>query len=672
MKKLIICLFVFCLLNTNTMLGQELSLNSIFSNGMVMQQNTSAKIWGTAKPKESISIKASWGEKTSIETDSEGNWNVLLPTHKAGGPFNIIVSSKQKSIKLDNILLGEVWLCSGQSNMEMPVSGWPPLDTIIGGAKAIANSKNSQIRMFTVQRAASLSKEKDCNGKWEEASPENTGHFSATAYFYARKLYSELGVPIGIIHSSWGGTAAEAWISPEVLSSFPDFTDIVKQNLSIIPKQKEYNDWLLRHKKVELSNKSENEKWTNLEFDDIQCSKFETNDSAWPKMILPCSSWESKDIGEFDGVVWFRRSFDVTQSMMSNDLILKMPGVDDMDRVYINGILVGETELPGFWHFPRSYKIPLSVLKVGENKIAIRVLDNQGGGGVGSTQTPFEIVSSVDNSKSIPLSGEWKYTVSAEFRNGVFYVLNVNEIEWLHRPKCVALGSGTVTGLFNAMIHPIASYTFKGALWYQGETNVGRAKQYQALLPLLARSWRESWGQGIFPFYVVQIAPWLYSGIANTDAAELRDAQRIACNKIDNSGLVVTLDLGDTSSIHPGKKTQVGERLALWALAKQYNKQIVCSGPMFKTSRILTDKIELTFDYVQNGIVITDFVKNGFQIAGRDKKFVDAKVEIVGDKVMVSSESIKNPFYVRYAYLNASKATLYNKEGLPASTFITD
>jgi len=672
MKKNIFLIVLFCFVVMKNTYSQELSLSSIFANGMVLQQNTKAKIWGTAIPNETIMVKASWGETTSVVADADGKWNVFIPTHKAGGPFDILVSSKQKTVKLDNVLLGEVWLCSGQSNMEMPVSGWPPLDTIIGSAKAIAQSKNSQIRMFTVERSSSLKKETNCVGKWEEASPENTGHFSATAYFYARKLYAELGVPIGILHSSWGGTAAEAWISSDMLSTLPDFKDIDKQNQTLLPKQKEYTDWLLQHKKIAVSNKPENEKWINLDFDDILCSKPETNISAWPTMMLPCQSWEAKEIGEFDGVVWFRRTFNLAQSMLTNDFILKMPGVDDMDRVYINGVLVGETELPGYWHFPRTYKIPKNVLKAGTNNIAIRVLDNQGGGGVGSTQSPFEIISTTDTAKTVKLSGEWKYNIAAELKNGIFYVLDVASVECLRRPKCVALGSGTISGLYNAMIHPIATFTIKGALWYQGETNVGRAKQYQALLPLLARSWRESWKQGAFPFYVVQIAPWIYSGVANTDAAELRDAQRIACNKIDNSGLVVTLDLGDTSSIHPGKKTQVGERLALWALAKQYNKQIVCSGPMFKTSRILTDKIELTFDYVQNGIVITDFVKNGFQIAGRDKKFVDAKVEIVGDKVLVTSESIKNPFYVRYAYLNASKATFYNKEGLPSSTFMTE
>jgi sialate O-acetylesterase len=672
MKRLISSFLVCSLLTFNTMFGQGLSLSSIFANGMVLQQNTKAKIWGTAKPQESISIKASWGETVSVVADADGKWNAFLPTHKAGGPFDISVSSKQKTVKLDNVLLGEVWLCSGQSNMEMPVSGWPPLDTIIGSAKAIAQSKNSQIRMFTVERSSSLKKETNCVGKWEEASPENTDHFSATAYFYARKLYAELGVPIGILHSSWGGTAAEAWISSDMLSTLPDFKDIDKQNQTLLPKQKEYTDWLLKHKKIAVSNKPENEKWTNLDFDDILCSNPETNISAWPSMMLPCQSWEAKEIGEFDGVVWFRRTFDLAQSMLTNDFVLKMPGVDDMDRVYINGVLVGETELLGYWHFPRTYKIPKNVLKAGTNSIAIRVLDNQGGGGVGSTQSSFEIISTTDTAKTVKLSGEWKYNIAAELKNGIFYVLDVASVECLRRPKCVALGSGTVSGLYNAMIHPIAAYTIKGALWYQGETNVGRAMQYQSLLPLVAHCWRESWNQGSFPFYVVQIAPWIYSGIANTDAAELRDAQRIACNTIDNSGLVVTLDLGDTSSIHPGKKIQVGERLALWALAKEYNKQVICSGPQYKSSKVLNNKIELTFDYVQNGIVITDLIKNGFQIAGSDKKFVEAKIEIMGDKVIVSSDAITVPSFVRYAYLNASKATFYNKEGLPASTFITE
>ena len=660
------------LLISITMVGQDLELNSIFSDGMVMQQNATAKIWGTAQPNETVSVSASWGEHASAVAGGDGKWNTSIKTHKAGGPFDLIVSSKQKTIKLSSVLLGEVWLCSGQSNMEMPVSGWPPLDTIIGSAQAIARSKNSQIRMFTVQRESSLEKKSQCNGKWEEASPANTGHFSATAYFFAQKIYAELGVPIGIIHSSWGGTAAEAWISPEALVTIPDFAEAVKKNKTLLPQQKEYLEWLNRHRIITLADKPENEKWTNLDFGDISCSKPETNDSAWPSFTLPCGSWESKEIGEFDGAVWFRRTFDIPQSLIGGDFILHLPGIDDMDRVYINGVLVGETELPGYWHVARNYKVPSSIIKNGKNLISIRVIDNQGGGGIGSTNTAFEITSAKDESNPIKLSGEWKYNVAAEFKNGIFYVFDVATIEWLKRPKSVAIGSGTITGLYNAMINPIASYTIKGALWYQGETNVGRASQYQTLLPMLINNWRESWNQGCFPFYVVQIAPWTYSGAGNTDAAELRDAQRRVCNKVEHSGLVVTLDLGDTSSIHPGKKKQVGDRLALWALAKDYNKNIICSGPCYKSSKIIENKIEVTFDYVGNGLEIKNMEHNGFQIAGRDKKYVDAHVEIVGNKILVSSESVTSPCFVRYAYLNASKATLYNKEGLPASTFISE
>jgi len=672
MRKGIIVLIVFTLVTIQQMVAQELSLNAIFSNGMVLQQNSNVKIWGKASPGETISINANWGETVQTLTGNNGRWETSIPTHKAGGPYSLSIAAKHKTITITDILLGELWLCSGQSNMEMPLSGWPPLDTIRGSANAIAHARNSLIRIFTVQRAASLHEELECKGQWEESTPENASHFSATAFFYAQKLYNELHVPIGIIHSSWGGTAIEAWIGSNALSNFPDFTNEVKKLEALKPQQQKYNDWLLSHKTLALKNKPENEKWTNLEFNDISCSKPQTDDNLWPTITLPCASWETKEIGEFDGVVWFRRSFELPASMVGTNCILHIPGIDDMDRVYINGTLVGATEIPGYWLFPRKYNVPSSLLKEGKNNIAIRVLDNQGGGGIGSTKTSFKLTSVADTSKNIDLSGQWKYTLAAEYKNGIFYLLNVSKIECLQRPKVSAIGTGTITALYNAMINPIIPYTIKGVLWYQGETNVGRAKQYESLLPLLVTSWRESWNQESFPFYIVQIAPWTYSGGSNIESAELRNAQRKAADTIKNSGLVVTLDLGDSSSIHPGKKKEVGERLALWALSKDYGKSLVCSGPLYKSSKVTGNKIEITFMYADNGLKLSDTLHNGFQIAGVDKIFKNAQVEITGNKVIISNDVVTAPRYVRYAYLNTSKATLYNIEGLPASTFTTE
>ena len=670
MKKILFVLV--CVLMSLSMYSQDLTVGSLFADNMVLQQNTEAKIWGTTIPNTSVEVKTSWGITKSVVSDKDGKWITSLLTRKSGGIFQITIQSGKQTLSINNVVFGEVWVCSGQSNMEMPLAGWPPLDTIQNSAKEIANSKNPNIRMFTVQRDFSLIENIVCKGKWEEASPQTTPHFSAVAYFYAQKLYKELGVPIGLIHTSWGGTPGEAWVRSSELSGITEFADVVKQNQSLLASQQEYMNWIVKHKQITLNEKAtELDKWKNLEFNDISCSKIETDDSQWPTMTLPCTSWEAKEIGNFDGVVWYRKSVEFPAAMLKGDCIINIPGVDDMDRVYVNGVLVGSTEVSGFWQSQRKYKVPATVLREGKNIITIRVLDNQGGGGIGSTHSAFDISSLIDSTKKVDLSGEWKYNVAALLKNSVFYVFDVKNVEWLKRPKSVNVGESTPSVLFNAMIRPVIPYTIKGVIWNQGETNVGRAQQYQQLLPLLVRSWRDAWGQNLFPFYVVQIAPWGYSGATNTECAELRDAQRLACNKIDKSGLVVTLDLGEDRTIHPPRKQPVGERLALWALAKDYAKPIVCSGPIFKSSRVVGNTIEIEF-LEATGLYLTDVLNNGFQIAGTDKKFVDAKVEIVGDKVVVRSESIQTPAYVRYAYLNTSKAKLYNKAGLPASTFRTE
>ena len=430
---------------------------------------------------------------------------------------------------------------------------------------------------------------------------------------------------------------------------------------------KKYNDWLIQHQTKAVETKDGIQNWKNLDFDDNYCSSTACSDTYWGNIDLPCRSWESTEIGEFDGVVWFRKKIELKETP-KNAFELLIPGIDDMDRVYINGQLVGAIEEPGFWQTSRKYSVQAGVLKKGMNIITIRILDNQGGGGLGSTETPFELQST---GITIPLKGTWKYSVAAEYKNGLFYVLDIKHNEWFSKPSVVRVGPQTNCVLYNAMINPLIHYTIKGTLWYQGETNVGRANQYKSLLQLLARCWRDAWQEPSMPLYVVQLAPWLYSGVDNPESAEFRNAQRKAVQYLDQSGLVVTLDLGNIASVHPGKKREVGERLALWALNKDYAKPIVCSGPLYKSSSVIGNTIEIEFDYVGGGLLFKD-VKNEFQIAGRDKKFVPAEARIVGNKVVVSSSLVANPVYVRYAFTNGSGAMLYNTEGLPASTFETD
>jgi len=651
--------------------AQDLSLASLFTDNMVLQQLSSVNIWGTASPGEKIAATGSWGKQANTVADESGAWKLKLGTVAAGGPFTLSVKGSKSGVLLKNVLLGEVWICSGQSNMEMPLKGWPPNDTIETSSVEIPRSANSNIRFFTVQRAFSLAKESSCTGKWLECTPASAAEFSATAYFFGKKVNSVLNVPVGLINTSWGGTAAEAWASAEALGAHPDFSETVKSLTQLFEKQEEYTRWLEGHEVIDISNKPQQGQWENLDFGDATCAGAGTRDETWPTLVMP-KGWESSEIGSFDGAIWFRKWVEIP--VPTSDYSINLPGVDDMDQVWVNGVKVGATEQPGFWQTPRHYPVPAGVLKPGKNLVAIRILDNQGGGGIWNERYPMELRSNVDTSKVVRLDGSWKYLIVAELRASKFHVFDAATGEGLKRPRGSSeLGSATVTALFNAMINPLIPYTIKGAIWYQGETNVGRGQQYQTLFPLVIKSWRDAWGQGNFPFYFVQLCPWNYGDVTGTASAELRDAQRLALGKAGNTGMVVTLDIGDINTIHPAKKQPVGERLAAWALARTYGKNVPFSGPLYKAHKVEGNKISIEFEHAGKGLKLTsNGADNGFEIAGADGNFVPAKVEITGNKAVVSSEAVTRPARVRYAFRNASPATLFNAEGFPASTFETE
>ena len=652
--------------------AQEIKLAPLFTDNLVLQQASFVNIWGTAKPGEKITISGSWEKLVSTVANETGKWSVKLETPVAGGPYTLSIKGSKNKIELNNILIGEVWICSGQSNMEMPLKGWPPRDTIEGSTVEIPQAKNSYIRYFNVQRAFSANKEFNCSGSWQEATPETSAEFSATAYFFGKKLYSELQVPIGLINSSWGGTAAEAWTSAEALGAYPDFSNVVKTLPNLDKEQDNYIKWLEAHEFIDISSKPDASKYENLDLKDAICSKPETDDSLWSKLALP-HGIENSEIGDFDGTIWFRKWIDVPGDMLKGDIQMILPGIDDMDQVWVNGVKVGSTEQPGFWQTPRNYTFSSSILRPNKNLVAIRITDNQGGGGIWDEKLPMEIRCKLDSTKTVSLKGEYKYMVVSQYISPKFYLLDSKTREWENRPKMsTTLGTGTPTALFNAMINPLVPYTFKGVIWYQGETNVGRGKQYQTLFPLMIKSWRDTWRQGSFPFYFVQICPWHYNDNKGSASAEIRNAQRLTLNSCENTGMVVTLDIGDTNNIHPMKKKPVGDRLALWALAKNYDKNMTFSGPLYSNKIITGNKIILEFTNADSGLKINDNTNNQFEIAGSDSIFMPAQVVVYGNKIMVSNSNITKPLKVRYAFRNTSTATLFNGNGLPASTFETE
>jgi sialate O-acetylesterase len=634
---------------------------------MLLQQKTTAKIWGKANPGRKITVSGSWKSNGEAVAGKDGKWSVNLTTPEAGGPYTIDIKCSDTTITIKNVLIGEVWFCSGQSNMEMPLAGWPPADTIMHSAATIASSSIPEIRLFNVQRKISGEPVDECSGRWEVSSPAIVQQFSATAYFFGKKLYDELHVPVGLIESAWGGTPSESWTSLESLEKTGEFTSEIKAIKESAPLQIEYKSWLNSHKQVEVKAAGPDQ-WKDLSFNDENVPTSEFNDSEWPVMTLPTQF--EKVIGEFDGAVWFRKIIDIPQNMIGKELVLSLGPVDDMDRTYFNGKLIGSTEISGFWQVDRNYEIPVSLVKEGANIISVRVLDTQGGGGIFGTPEKMKLSLKSAAKVFVPLNGDWKYQPVAELKADKFYIYDLSKNEFQAKKRPVNLGPGTPAVLFNGMVSPVLPYHIKGAIWYQGESNVGRAAQYAKIFPAMIQNWRDSWGIKDFPFYFVQIAPYVYSGVDSTESAFLREAQESTL-KLPNTGMAVTLDIATVMDIHPPFKKEVGERLAMLAMKNDYGIKTACVGPVYKSMSISGNIIKLQFNNVGDGLVAKDNKLKEFEIAGKDGRYVKADAKIVNNEVFVSSSSVREPVSVRYCWHNGSQASLFDKDGLPAWQFRT-
>jgi len=493
-------------------------------------------------------------------------------------------------------------------------------------------------------------------------TPEERGQFSASAYFFAQKLQEELGIPIGIIHSSWGGTVAEAWTSENSLRSLGDFNDILNQ-LENPANEKKSASWF--DKWAAVDKPVENADWKTIDFGYGKVANPDYSDGGWKTIELP-GRFDEHGSYSLDGAYWFRKIIEVQD--ISQDYTLTLGAIDDMDVTYINGVAVGEMSGGGVYSTPRVYNVPKSILKKGKNLIAIRAIDT---GGPGEFNGDMKLESK--SGSSISLNGIWKYQPVAEIWGNQFYVYDLDGFDLTQRPNLLQLHQNIPTALYNGMIAPLKDYNIKGALWYQGESNVGRADQYESLFPMMIKDWRQQWNHD-FPFYFVQIAPYRYNGDGNAEndqSQKLRDAQRKTLS-LEKTGMAVTMDIGNYDNIHPANKKDVGLRLARWALNKDYSKSILPSGPLFKSATVDGSSMIVAFDYIGSGLVGNDANLKYFEVAGVDKLFYPAGAEIVGEKVIVSSNQVSAPMYVRYAWSDKGGASLFNREGLPASSFTSE
>jgi sialate O-acetylesterase len=424
---------------------------------------------------------------------------------------------------------------------------------------------------------------------------------------------------------------------------------------------------LNNHKQINLKPTG-NDQWKDLSFNDEKVPSSDYIDKDWPVMNLPAQV--ETVLGEFDGAIWFRKSIEIPQNMRGNDLVLSLGPVDDMDRTFFNGKLVGSTETSGLGEADRNYEIPASLVKDGANIISVRVLDTEGEGGIYGTPEKLKLSSKNDAKIFVPLKGDWKYQPVAELKDAKFYIYDISKNEFQTSKRPLNIGPDTPSVLFNGMVNPVLPYQIKGAIWYQGEANVGRADQYARIFPAMIQNWRAAWGIKDFPFYFVQIAPYVYSGVDSTESAFLREAQESAL-KLPNTGMVVTLDIATVMDVHPPFKKEVGERLAMLALKNDYAINTACVGPVYKSMSLSAGALKLHFDNVGEGLVAKNGKLKEFEIAGKDGRYVKADAKIVNNEVLVSSPSVREPASVRYCWRNGAEASLFNKAGLPAWQFRT-
>lgn len=645
----------------------DVTVPALFSEHAVLQKSAKVPIWGSAAPGEAVSVSIA-GASAKATANANGKWKTELDlSGKPAGPHTLEIQGKNK-IEVKDVLIGEVWVCSGQSNMDFR------LKSVVGAAEEIANSTNPSLRQFVVPRLTSMTPTEKLEGKWTSAAPETAAGFTAVGYFFGKKLNKDLQVPVGLISTSWGGTPSEAWTSSEGIDSVPDlknakerlFTAIKNAATTQVAFKEAMTAWLEKNGRTDRPTTKVDE-FAGPEAKD-----------GWITVKLP------GDIATGPGVFWIRREVDVPAEAAGKPLNFEGDTIIGMDTFYWNGREIAETGLDKYTEgYKRRYTIPASEVKAGKSVLAMRlfvpVYAPKVGGGyfkVGNTQ----------------LAGDWQTKTE--------YVLPVLDAEALAGvpvlPKAAPAPQNTATCLFNAMIHPLLPYAIKGAIWYQGEANAGRAFQYRTAFPLMIKDWRAHWQQGDFPFYFVQLANYQDKKQQPEESAwaELREAQTMTL-ALPNTGMATIIDIGEAKDIHPRNKKDVGERLAAAALAKTYGKSIPYSGPMYDSMMETDGKIRLKFEHTDGGLVAKplpetydlntsknevaplvlpkpDSELQGFAVCGEDKVWKWASAKIEGNDVVVWADEVPQPIAVRYGWAHNPTCNLFNGAGFPAVPFRTD
>ncbi len=616
-------------------------LSPMFGDHMVLQRDKRNTFWGWTKPGEKVRVTIG-GKSASGVADDTGKWVVKLNPPPVGGPYSLKVQGSQQ-VELQDILVGDVWLCTGQSNMEMGLS------QALNGKAEVASADEPQIRLYMAPRQYAYAPKAINAAAWKVCTSKTVGKdgwggFSAVGYFFGRELQHKLQVPVGLVAIAWGGTSAEAWTSAGALRPLSDFNTELDQ-LEALQQAKAdpigtYNElWITQHNAGTLG--------------------------AWQKPESATSDWKATtlangfaDLGMSGkkGVVWFRTTVDLAMPPTGETATIALGRIQTADTVWVNGTKVGSSNGQG----QRVYIFASALLKSGQNVVAIQVFNTRGKGGFAQSSTPPAL--KLADGTRIDLAGTWLGKVGGEIKQGG------------PMPKDGEPNPTIPTVLMNGMIAPVSPMAIRGAIWYQGETNSGRSYQYRRLLPAMIADWRKLFGQGDFPFYIVSLAAWKarLAQPSEDGWTELREAQAMTAAKVRHSGIAITTDIGDAIDVHPKDKKTVGERLALIALANEFHEKIEFSGPTYKRMKVEGNSIRLSFDHVDKGLVAKGGELVGFAVAGDDRKWHWAKAKIDGETILVSSPEVPKPIAARFAWAANPDCNLYNTAGLPAIPFRTD
>ena len=647
-----------------------MKLADFFSDNMVLQRDQSVPIWGWSTPGDNVTIEFA-GQKKSAVAGSDGKWMVKLdPLPVSLEPRTLTaVSGQHSAISIHNILIGDVWLCSGQSNMQWPV------ESSANAEAEMAAADYPCIRLLKVPTVAKLGPQTDLGAKWQVCAPATVPSFSGAGYYFGREVWQATGIPQGLITCAWGGTRIEAWLSQAALLADPllgpevariDAWLATPEGLAEstatpvdlepwVPKPSTFDTekWIHQQGRPDPGNRGFAAGWAALDCDDRQ----------WPVLEIP-QSWQVAGFN-FSGVFWFRRAVEIPAEQAGQDLELHLGHCDKTDTTYFNGVQVGATgfETKNCWDVARVYPIPGKLVRAGRNVIATRVYSNFFHGGLTGPAEKLQLAGK--KLSAIPLTGPWRYQVEHDF--------GFVEPTMLPGQKPGPGYWNTPHILFDSMLTPLVPAAIRGVLWDQGGSNAPQCRHYRQLFPLLIREWRRTFGQPDLPFYFVQFSN--YGAVQQIPVqsgwAEIREAQAMGLRE-PHTGLVVTIDIGEANDIHPKNKQDVGKRLARHAFAKVYGRPMVCNGPLYRSHRVEGDAIRIEF-VEADGLTTNDGTPvKGFVIAGHDKKYEWAEARIEGPTVVVRSPKVPAPVSVRYAWADNPPVNLYNAAGLPAAPFRTD